>query len=123
MRLTFRDVVPIALSIAFQSAAIAFGKQASLTLPQFEAAHIVRNWWYLASLLCLAMQAVTWQVTLARFPLSSAYGAMSLVYVNVLLMSVLLFHERVSAANVAGAILIMAGVYLLSTGSGGGELV
>lgn len=109
-----RDVAAIALTILFQTGAVAFGKEAALVLPQFTAGYIARNGYYLISLLCLGLQAITWQLALARFPLSYAYSAMSIVYVNVLIISVVVFGERVTAANVAGAALIMAGVTLVA---------
>jgi len=109
-----RDVAAIALTILFQTAAVAFGKQAALALPQFTPGYIARNGYYLVSLLCLGLQAITWQLALARFPLSYAYSAMSIVYVNVLIISVVVFGERVTPANIAGAALIMAGVALVA---------
>lgn len=115
-RIHARDVVLLALSIGFQTAAIAAGKEAALTLPRFAIEQIARNSYYLLSLLCLGLQAVTWQLTLSKFPLSLAYAAMSIVYVNVLLLSAFVFHEHVSAANVAGAALIIAGVALMTRG-------
>ncbi|HEV2722207.1 MAG TPA: hypothetical protein VG323_19470, partial [Thermoanaerobaculia bacterium] len=80
-RIHARDVVLLALSIGFQTAAIAAGKEAALTLPRFAIEQIARNSYYLLSLLCLGLQAVTWQLTLSKFPLSLAYAAMSIVYV------------------------------------------
>ncbi len=109
-----RDVAAIILTIVFQTGAVAFGKQAALALPQFTAGNIARNGFYLASLICLGLQAITWQLALARFPLSYAYSAMSIVYVNVLVISVVVFGERVTSANVVGAALIMAGVALVA---------
>ena len=111
-----RDVVLLALSIAFQTAAIAAGKEAALTLPRFAVELIARNPFYLLSLACLGLQAVVWQLTLSKFPLSLAYAAMSIVYVNVLLLSAFVFHEHVSVSNIAGAALIIAGVALMTHG-------
>jgi drug/metabolite transporter (DMT)-like permease len=109
-----RDVAAIVLTILFQTGAVAFGKQAAIALPHFTPGSIVRNGFYLVSLLCLGLQAITWQLALARFPLSYAYSAMSIVYVNVLVISVIVFGERVTPANVAGAALIMTGVALVA---------
>jgi len=115
-RIHARDAVLLALSIGFQTAAIAAGKQAALSLPRFAVEHIVRDQFYLLSLVFLGLQAVTWQLTLSKFPLSFAYAAMSIVYVNVLLLSAFVFHEHVSVANVGGAALIIAGVALMTHG-------
>lgn len=107
-------MVPIGLSILFQTAAIACGKQAAVTLPRFTAQHIVRDGYYIGSLAFLGLQALAWQLTLSRFPLSVAYAAMSIVYVNVLLLSAFVFGERVSSGNVGGAALIIAGVIAMT---------
>ena len=104
------------LSILFQSAAAGLGKYASISMQQFSIGEIITNWAYLLSLVCLALQAVTWQLTLVREPLSYAYAGMSLVYVNMLLMSVFVFHEQVKVGHYAGALLIVAGVVLVGIG-------
>ncbi|HEX7192462.1 MAG TPA: hypothetical protein VF381_12915 [Thermoanaerobaculia bacterium] len=109
-------VIFLALSIAFQTASIAFGKYAAVVMPHFTLANILANRFYFASLLCLGLQAITWQLTLTKLPLSYAYGAMSIVYVNVLIISVWAFHEHVSLANICGAALIISGVILMTIG-------
>lgn len=120
-RITPRDALLIVLSIAFQTGAIACGKQASLDLRAFTPEAILRDGFYALSLVCLGLQALTWQLVLTRLPLSFAYAAMSAVYVNVLVLSVVVFHEHVTIANAIGAACIIAGIGLMTAGRRTGD--
>ncbi len=55
---------------------------------------------------------------LARLDLSVAYPTVSLGYVLVIVMSRVLFRERVSAARWVGVIIICTGVALVGVASG-----
>lgn len=106
----------LALSLLFQTASVGFGKTASLSMGRFTLGNTLSNPYYILSLTCLGLQAIAWQVALRRFPLSVAYLVMSLIYVNILLLSALWFHESVTWPNLCGAALIVAGVVLLTRG-------
>ncbi len=104
----------IVLSLLFQTASLGFGKQAALTLEEFSALAIATNIYFLASLVCLGLQALVWPLALRRYPLSQAYFFMSAVLVNILIMSRFIFHETISTGNMAGALLIVAGIIVLT---------
>jgi drug/metabolite transporter (DMT)-like permease len=104
------------LSLVFQTASSGFGKSASLSIERFTPWNVATNPYYVLCLACLGLQAFTWQIALRKYPLSVAYLIMSLIYVNILLMSVFIFHERVTPGNFGGAGLIVAGVILLTQG-------
>ena len=108
----------IILSIAFQSLGGIFGKYAALSLDVPSFIGIVTNAFYILSLGCLFLQAVVWQQVLRHFPLSFAYPFLGLVNFVVLFFSAILFQEGVTPANIAGLILISAGIAVLTHKSG-----
>ena len=110
--------VCILLSVLLQTASAGLGKQAAITIDRFTPVCLVSNPWYVLSLVCLGLQAVTWQLALRQYALSFAYFFLSLVYVNILILSRLVFHEDISMANLLGSGLIVAGVVLLTREGG-----
>lgn len=62
------------------------------------------------------ISSVFWIVTLSRVDLSFAYPLISLGYILVLLLSAMLFHEKVLTVHYAGVMLIIAGVILITRG-------
>jgi len=103
----------ISLSLLFQCAALVFGKFASLNTTSFTPRGILTNEWYLATLLCLGLQAVSWPLALRRLPLFQSYVFMSAVYIVIPIASHFIFHEKVSVANMAGATLIAVGIIVM----------
>jgi len=101
------------LCVVFQITAVAFGKTAALRMetPTFGA--FLTSPWYLGSLVCLVMQAFFWQLVLRGVRLFVAYLATSLHYLLILAAGRILFLERVTPLNVAGVVVIIAGVYLV----------
>lgn len=63
---------------------------------------------------CYGIAAVSWLVVLSRAPLSVAYPMLSLGYVVGALLSWRLFGESMSAAKLAGLLLVSSGVILLA---------
>lgn len=61
-----------------------------------------------------AVEAVAWIFVLQRAPLSLAYPVMTLTYVGIPLGGMLFLHERPSPRQLAGAVLIAAGVTCVS---------
>lgn len=111
----FRYFSFIILAIAFQSLGGIFGKYTALSLPAAPSLiGIVTNAFYILSVGCLFLQAIVWQQVLKHFPLSVAYPFMGLVNFVVLFSSAMLFHERVTLANIVGLVLISVGVIVLS---------
>lgn len=65
-------------------------------------------------LACYAVSAVLWIAVVSKFDLSLAYPMVSVAYVAVFVASWLLFGEKVSAVRIAGLVLIVAGVVVIS---------
>jgi drug/metabolite transporter (DMT)-like permease len=101
------------LSLACQATAMVVGKYAALRMGAPTAAAFLTNPYYLAGLGCLVVQAFFWQLVVRRFRLFVAYLFTSVNYLLVLAASRVLFLEHVTAANVAGAAVIIVGVYLV----------
>jgi drug/metabolite transporter (DMT)-like permease len=101
------------LSLLCQVAAAVTGKIAALRLGTPTIESFLTNRWYLATLACLILQAFFWQVVLRRVRLFVAYLVTSLNYLLILAASRIFFMERVTLLNVAGAAVVVAGVYLV----------
>ncbi len=101
------------LSLLFQASAMVLGKTAALRMETPSLSAFLGSPWYLASLACLALQALVWQLVLRELRLFVAYLFTSLNYFMVLAASWVFFRERVSSLNVIGAAVIVAGVYLV----------
>jgi drug/metabolite transporter (DMT)-like permease len=103
----------LALCIGFQTTSVMLGKVAALRLAKPTPAAFLTNPWYLGGLACLVLQAFVWQLVLREVRLFVAYLAMSVNYFLVLAGSRIVFLERVTALNVIGVAVIIAGVYLV----------
>ena len=77
------------------------------------AAMFTNHWVYLALVGYLGA-FVTWMTLLKHAPIGPAFAASHLEMVPVLLCSILIFNERLTLAQCAGALLIVAGVVCLS---------
>jgi len=106
----------LVFSLFFQTAAIVFNKAAAPPPGNFSALHILLNPLFWLTLVCMGCQALTWQIALRRFQLSTAYLVMSLSYVLLLILSGVFFHETITRGNLCGAALIIAGVIFLTRG-------
>jgi len=60
-----------------------------------------------------AISSLIWLFVLQRFPLSVAYPSLSTAYVVIILSSWFFFHEPLTITKIAGATLIVSGVYFL----------
>ena len=105
-----QGVIFITLSLLFQSGSVVFGKFASLTMQGHNPLNLLVNPYYLLTILCLFLQAITWQQTLRYYPLAWSYMFMSGIYPVVMLSSYFIFGEHISTQNIVGAIIIVAGV-------------
>jgi uncharacterized membrane protein len=65
-------------------------------------------------LVCLGVYALVWQQVLSRIPLVVAMANKGSVVLINLIWSVLLFGEQVNGYNLAGAAIIIAGIWLVS---------
>lgn len=64
---------------------------------------------------CLGIYALIWQQALKRFPLVTAMAHKGVVVVFNLFWSVLIFQEKVTVCNVAGAVVIICGICVVSS--------
>ncbi len=64
----------------------------------------------------LAIYAVLWQMALKRVPLTQAYPFRSLGIIYGLAIAYLAFHEDVTWHNLIGAIIVLSGLLIITTG-------
>ena len=72
--------------------------------------NLVLNPWVLSALAGGFLAALSWMAALTKFELSHAYPFMALSFAFVLVLSAAFFSEPITAAKVAGVMLIGAGV-------------
>ena len=70
--------------------------------------------WVLGAVLVMGVYALLWQQVIKRIPLSTAYMFKGTSIVFVLLLSVLLFGEHITIANILGSIIIISGIALFA---------
>lgn len=64
---------------------------------------------------CLAIYALLWQQTLKNFTLVTAMASKGIVVIFNLAWSVFLFREEVTVYNIIGAMVIIAGIWMVSS--------
>jgi len=101
------------LSVVFQSASVAFAKQAALTGASQNLLSLLLSPYYLCSLLMLGFQAICWIFVVRRFPLSVAYPVSSLSLAVNLLVASVLFGELLALNHYVGITLILGGIFYL----------
>jgi undecaprenyl phosphate-alpha-L-ara4N flippase subunit ArnE len=69
--------------------------------------------WVVGGLAVFAVSAVAWLATLARVPLSIAYPFNALGFLAILVSSVVVLGERVSAWTWAGSLLVVTGLLVV----------
>ena len=67
-------------------------------------------------ILALGVYAVLWQIILKRFPLSRAYLYKSMTVIFSLAFAFFFFGEQITVQNILGAVLIICGIIVNSTG-------
>ncbi len=70
----------------------------------------------LAGLGVFGISALSWLIVLSRVKLSVAYPMVSLGYIVALFFSWYLFHEPMRLVTIAGCLVIIFGVFLISRG-------
>lgn len=70
----------------------------------------------LGGLACYVVSVVVWILALSRVNVSIAYPVLSLGYVVVAVASWFLFGETLNALRIAGIVVIIVGVYLVTRG-------
>jgi hypothetical protein len=112
-----RAILFILVAISCQAGSITFGKFAALQMTGYTPLDFLMNVYYLASLACLAVQAVVWPLVLRSMPLFWSYLFMSAIYLIIPVISHFVFGEQISAWNLGGALVVAAGIVLLCTGA------
>lgn len=69
---------------------------------------------YGCSMMALGAYAIGWQQVIKRLPLTTAYANRAVTVVWGIVWGVLLFHERLNALKVIGALVVLAGVALFA---------
>jgi len=72
------------------------------------------NPWVLSAFAAALLASLAWMAAMSRFSLSFAYPFMSLSFILVLVLSVLLFHEPLTAHKVVGLALVILGLVISS---------
>lgn len=70
--------------------------------------------WVLSALAATFFSGLAWMLALSRFELSYAFPFMALNFVLIMLASAALFGETITTTKLAGNLLIVAGVVLLT---------
>jgi drug/metabolite transporter (DMT)-like permease len=60
------------------------------------------------------LASLCWMAAMTQFELSFAYPFMSLAFVLVLILSTVIFHEQVTWTKVAGTLIIISGLVVLT---------
>lgn len=102
------------MTLVFQLLAFIIGKFAAIYIQKYSFIAIILNPYYIASLLCLAGQALCWQLILRRLPLFRSYLFMSGIYILILIGSHYIFHENITKCNIIGSFIIIFGITILT---------
>jgi drug/metabolite transporter (DMT)-like permease len=69
--------------------------------------------WIWLAVACTFLAGVSWMLTLTRFELSYAFPFTGVSFLVMLFAGAFLFHEHVSAARVAGTLLVLLGLAIV----------
>lgn len=106
------------VSVIFQSFSFLLSKLAANEIGEFTLFTVILNKYYLFSIICLGIQAFFWQIALTKIELSKAYPFNALIYFFILLYSFMIFKESISAKELVGIALIIAGILFLNKEEG-----
>jgi multidrug transporter EmrE-like cation transporter len=75
---------------------------------------LATNPWFIFGLVLYAVSVINWVVVLGKIQLSVAYPLMSIGYIFTLILGAWLFKEPVSLTRIAGVLVIIFGVVLIT---------
>ena len=75
---------------------------------------LLLNPWVISAFVAAFGASLSWMAAISRMPISKAYPYMAINFLLVALFAVWLFGERLDAYKIAGTLIIMAGVVVLS---------
>jgi multidrug transporter EmrE-like cation transporter len=78
--------------------------------------HFLANPWVISSLLGAVVAAFAWIAALSRLDLSTAYPFVAASFALVLVLSAIVFDEKLTGPKIVGALLIVAGLIIGSQG-------
>lgn len=81
-------------------------------LPVF--VQLMTNWSIISGLFCYAVSVVVWVMALSRVEVSVAYPMLSIGYIVNLLFAHWLFGEPLTGMRIAGILVIMVGVVMIT---------
>ncbi|SFK88345.1 EamA family transporter [Rhodanobacter glycinis] len=93
------------------------GLRPYLVQAPYTVANIIRllaNLWVISAFAAAFGASLCWMAAISRLPISKAYPFMALNFVLVLLFATTIFHESLDIYKVAGTLVIVIGVVLLS---------
>lgn len=67
----------------------------------------------------LGVYALLWQQMIKRFELSVAYANRSMAVVWSMVWAIVFFHDAITIQNIAGVVLVVAGIWIIDTDTGG----
>jgi undecaprenyl phosphate-alpha-L-ara4N flippase subunit ArnE len=76
--------------------------------------HLLTNWWFLSTGICMGAATVLWMYLIKQFPFSMVYPMISISYIFGMLASIYIFHETIPVTRWIGVVLIMGGVILIA---------
>lgn len=68
----------------------------------------------------LGVYALLWQQMIKRFELSVAYANRSMAVVWSMVWAAVFFHDAITLQNIAGVVLVVAGIWMINTDTGEG---
>lgn len=104
----------IALAILFRSLGSICMKQTAILGADSSFPVMLLNPWYAGALLSFFLQSIVWTLTLRRISLSAAYPYMSLFIVCNMFSAAFLFREAIHLNHIAGALLVLTGVWTIA---------
>lgn len=67
----------------------------------------------------LGVYALLWQQMIKRFEISVAYANRSMAVVWSMVWAVVFFHDTITIQNIAGVVLVVAGIWIINTDTEG----
>ncbi len=77
---------------------------------------LLLNPWVISGILATFCAGVSWMLAMTRFEISYAYPFISLNYILVIGASILFFNEAITLPKIAGTLLVIIGVIVISKG-------
>jgi len=112
-------IIGLALAILLDTGIQILWKFAALSLPPgnlllADFVHLLTQPLFIGVAVMLVLQLVNWTLVLASADLSYAQPITALSYISVLGLSALVLHENISPEKIAGVIIVLIGVWLIS---------